>query len=192
MSGRRPSRIAHDLVIQRAIRALPALPAAFTAKELRRHLPDRSPDQCRRLIDLLVARGYCHRSTKRAVSALGVTPPDTLSDRILALFTATARITATTAVPLTGSYKAAYRTLERMADLGLLSRRKEPTPAPPHWRIVYGLARPLQRRVTAPAGCRDPHCACPLADTDYDIRDGRLVRTVCRRHELPATLEALP
>lgn len=193
MSGHRPSRIAHDLVIQRAIRALPQLPAVFTAKQLKRVMPDRSPDQCRRLMDVLVSRGYCRRSSKQAIEATNTDAPTTLSDRILSLFTSTDTLTVAHAVPCVGAdHKAAARTLERMADLGLLSRTKEPVPQPPHWRLVYRLAKPIPRAsVAVPIGCRDPHCACPLAESDYDVRHGRLVRTICRRHETH-DLEAVP
>lgn len=51
-------------------------------------------------------------------------------------------------------------------------------------------ATPAQRRPavqlrgvprTVVAGCIDPHCACPVRVGDYDIRQGQLVRAVCRR-----------
>ena len=193
MSGHRPSRVAHDLLVQRAVRALPDLPPIFTPKQLRRLLPDRSPDQCRRLIATLVARGYCARSSKHSASPLPATPHDTPSDRVLALFTGTGRITiaqARTVIP--GTRQAAQRLLERMVDLGLLRKHHIPIDGPPHWRNEYEVGRATQRvAIPVPLGCRDPHCACPLAESDYDVRQGRLVRTVCRRHELTADLEAL-
>jgi hypothetical protein len=192
MSGHRPSRVAQDLTIQRAIRALPSLPQVFTARDLRRQLPDRSPDQCRRLLTVLVARGYCAPDAS-GVRTTHTTPPTTPSDRVLALFTATTRITVRHATPVTGSPKRAARLLERMADLRLLTRHRVAVDGPPHWRLEYTLGSATQRaRIAAPIGCRDPHCACPLADSDYDIRNGALVRTICRRHELPATLDAIP
>jgi hypothetical protein len=192
MTGR-PSRIGHDLVIQRAIRALPSLPNVFTAKQLQRQLPDRSANQCRRLMQVLVARGYCAPATRSAVSVANAQPPETDSDRILALLTATPTITRYDAATLLGwHHQPAYRLLERMVDLGLLRRERVPVPHPPHVRIVYHPAGPtLRAPMAVPSGCRDPHCTCPLAESDYDIRNGRLVRVVCRRNELPSDLEAL-
>jgi hypothetical protein len=192
MSGHRPSQVSRDLLLQRAVRVLPQLPRVFTAKQLRRLLPDRSPDQCRRLLTLLVARGYCRPASKRASEVVNTTPPTTLSDRILALFRATTTITVAQALPVVGrSYDAAKAALAQMERAGLLACTLEATDRPPHRRKVYRLAHPIQRApVAAPTGCRDPHCHCPLAESDYDVRNGRLVRTICRRHELTVDPEA--
>jgi hypothetical protein len=193
--SRRPSRVAHDLIIQRAIRALPALPATFTAKQLQRQMPDRSANQCRRLMDILVARGYCTRSSKALVGALpSVDAPRTVSDVVLELCTTTQKpvtvVDAMTVLPGV-SRQSAHRTLERMVDLGLLTRAKVATPAPPHWRNEYQPAVAAPRvRLAVPEGCLDPHCACPIAESDYDSRHGRLVRVICRRHET-ARMEVL-
>lgn len=172
-----------DLALQRAIRALPSLPAIFTAKQLQRELPDRSVNQCRRLMQQLVARGYCRPASKHAVAPIPeTTNPETVSDRVLAILEGTDRLTVTQAMAVvTGSRRAVYRTLERMADLQLIRRLPVHSPRAPR---EYGPATPAAPvRIAIPTGCTDPHCWCPVAESDYDIRNGRLVRTVCRRHE---------
>jgi hypothetical protein len=175
-----------DLALQRAIRALPSLPALFTAKQLQRAMPDRSANQCRRLMRQLVARGYCRPESKHAVVPVTVDlPPDTASDRVLALLATRAELTGRDLVTaLTVSRHTAHRLLERMADLGLLQRLPVTSTRAPRRYAAPVAAAPI--RMATPAGCRDPHCACPVSDSDFDTRNGRLVRAICRRHELAA------
>jgi hypothetical protein len=182
MTGR-PSRVAHDLMMQRAIRALPKLPSVFTAKQLQRLLPDRSMGQCRLLMQRLVARGYCRPAAKHAVAPLPVTTaPETVSDRVLAMLQSTDDVTVVQAMAvISGSRRAVYRTLERMADLGLLRRMPMATARAPRKYGLPVLLVPV--RYPVPKGCMDPQCPCPVAESDYDIRNGRMIRVICRRHE---------
>lgn len=188
MSGR-PSRAAYDRVLQQAIRALPQLPAVFTPKQLQRVMPDRSMNQCRRLMQKLVARGYCTPVGKHTVAPQpAVLPVETPTDRILALVEIADKhqITVRQAMgAVDGSRRAVYRLLERMTDLGLIRRLPASGCREPR---MYGKPLQTQRaRIAVPAGCHDPHCQCPVAESDFDYRGGRLTRVICRRHETHTT-----
>jgi hypothetical protein len=181
----RPLKVAYGRAFQRAVLALPQLPTVFTPKQLQRLMPERSVNQCRRLMQALVARGYCARATKHGVTPVHTTPLTTTSDRVLAMLQDTPVLTRQNVAQVLGvHHQSAYRLLERMAALGQLSRRKVETLSVPHWRVEYSRAvAPAPVHFDVPQGCTDPACACPISQSDYDVRQGRLVRVVCRRHD---------